>query len=209
MFCSCVCKSASVLSSLAMRAFSSSTESFSDCICPDTASILPLTASLCAFSFCCRLFTAAVIWLASSAVCSARCCNTPKRASSVDCSRCTLSSNCCTWVCSSTISFEVACAGAVVATKRRPNDAAASRRLRITPEFCILRPSYKSDVGMSGQLLQSAAHIVARCSCPSGSEERLDRPLHYLTGRSRIRPCGSSASTPRSTPCRTVSPCRS
>ena len=31
-----------------------------------------------------------VIWLASSAVCSARCCSTPIRASSVDCSRCTI-----------------------------------------------------------------------------------------------------------------------
>ena len=36
-----------------MRAFNSSTESFSDCTCPDTVSSLPPAASFCVFSFCC------------------------------------------------------------------------------------------------------------------------------------------------------------
>ena len=61
------------LSSLAIRVFSSSTESLRDCTCPEAVSILLLTASFCWFSFCCRAFTVCVIWLALSAVCSTRC----------------------------------------------------------------------------------------------------------------------------------------
>ena len=111
MFCNCACKSWTVLSSLAMRVFNSSTESFSDCTWPLTVSTLPPTASFCVLIFCCRSFTVALICLAWSAVCCARFCSTPKRVSSVDCSRCTMSSSCCTCVCSSMISFDTACAG--------------------------------------------------------------------------------------------------
>ena len=46
MFCNCACISWIDLSSLAMRDFSSSTESFSDCTWPETVSTLPLTASI-------------------------------------------------------------------------------------------------------------------------------------------------------------------
>src|ERR1039458_8637902 len=87
-----------------MRDFNSSTESFSDCTWPETESSFPLPASLCAAIFCCSAFTVAVIWVALSAVCCARFCKTPNRASSVDCTRCIISSSCCTWVCSSMIS---------------------------------------------------------------------------------------------------------
>lgn len=73
MFCNCVCKSWIDLSSLAMRDFNSSTESFSDCAWPEAVSSLPLSVSLCAAIFCWSAVTTAVIRLASSAVCSARC----------------------------------------------------------------------------------------------------------------------------------------
>ena len=48
MFCNCACKSWIDLSSLAMRDFNSSTESFSDCTWPEAVSSLPLIASVCA-----------------------------------------------------------------------------------------------------------------------------------------------------------------
>ena len=98
------------LSSLAIRVFSSSTESLSDWTWPEAVSILPLSASFCWLIFCCRAFTVCVIWLALSAVCSTRCCRTPNRVSRVDWRRCTISRSCCTWVCSAMISFEAACA---------------------------------------------------------------------------------------------------
>ena len=120
------------LSSLAMRDLSSSTESFSDCICPESASVFPLTASLCVFTCFCRAFTAAVIWLAWSAVCCSQVLHQGKSlVSTVDCSLCTMSISSCTCVCSSTVSFETACAGMPADARIRANAAAARMRFRM------------------------------------------------------------------------------
>jgi len=73
MVCMVACMSCICLSSLAMRDFNSSSESFKLCTWPETASSLPLVASLCAFSFCCMAVTTAFIWLTLSVLCSTRC----------------------------------------------------------------------------------------------------------------------------------------
>ena len=95
-----------------MRDFSSSTESLSDCICPEVVSSLPFTASFCVFSFCCSAFTVVchlvglVRRLLRQILQHAEALSPSWTAAAAPCPV-----SCCTWVCSSTISFETACAG--------------------------------------------------------------------------------------------------
>ncbi len=78
----------------------------------------------------------------------------PSACPCVDCSRCTISSNCCTWVCSSTISFETACAGTAAGTKRKISAAEARRRLRVMRSFLhsstFLNATYGSPAQKAG-----------------------------------------------------------
>ena len=209
-----------------MRAFSSSTESFSDCTCPDTVSILPLAASLCAFSFCCKVFTAAVIWLASSAVCFARCLQHAQSASPASIAAAA--------PCPAT----AAPASAVPRSPLRPRAPARQRKQREDPmppppacdcESCVLcaclQPSINKRCGSPGGGSGLPRRPKAYCpttnrGCPrsqfsgrglhAGCEPPpLCQAQRLPIGRSRTRLCGSTASTPRSTPCRTASPCRS
>ena len=117
------------LSSLAMRDFSSSTESLSDCICPEAVSSLPPRASFCGVQLLLQRVHRRAHLRGLVGRLLRKVLQHAEALSKVDCSRCTMSSNCCTWVCSSMISFDAACAGAAAVASTRQT-AAARRRVR-------------------------------------------------------------------------------
>ena len=140
MFCNWLWMACTDDCSLSILDFSSSIESLTDCTWPDAESTFPLIASFCAASFCCSVSMVFCIRAALSAVCCARVWRVVKRVSSVDCSLCTMSNNCWTWVWRAMISFEAARAGTGAKLTTAASRAAARRRLRIVRAFIIKSP---------------------------------------------------------------------